>query len=191
MIDTHIERLVRRMPTLETQHLVLRKLIPQDAQDMYEYCSDSDTPKYLTWEPHESLKYTKEYIRYVIKKYKTGEYLDWGITLKANGKLIGTCGFTLIETEHSKGEIGYVLNASYRNQGYATEAVKRLLEYSFFELELNRIEARVMEHNDSSVALLKKCGFEYEGTFRQEIYVKGEFKNIMHFALCKDQYGLS
>ncbi len=190
MINTHIEHLVRQMPTLETHRLILRKLKVQDAQDMYEYCSDTDTPKFLTWEPHESLKYTKEYIRFVIKKYRTGEYLDWGIILKSSGKLIGTCGFTSIEPENAKGEIGYVLNGAYRNNGYGSEAVNRLLEYSFYELELNRIEARVIENNHPSVALLKKCGFEYEGTFRQEMYLKGEFKNILHYALCKDRYGL-
>ena len=65
------------------------------------------------------------------------EYLDWGIVLKSTGKLIGTCGFTSVDLEHSKGEIGYVLNKAYRNLGYGTEAVNRVLEYAFEDLELN------------------------------------------------------
>lgn len=188
MVFSHIEYLIRQMPQLETERIILRKLVRSDAEDMYEYCSDEDTPKFLTWEPHESLKYTRDYLKFVIKKYKTGEFLDWGIVLKSNGKLIGTCGFTSIDLDHSKGEIGYVINGAYRNNGYATEAVERVLKYAFEELELNRMEARVIEGNDASIALLEKCDMTREGLFRDEMYLKGEFKNIIHYAMLRGEY---
>ncbi|MBR6633674.1 MAG: GNAT family N-acetyltransferase [Clostridia bacterium] len=188
MIDTQIDRLILRMPTLETERLVLRRLTKKDARDVYEYSSDPNVPKYLTWSVHESYAYTKKYLRFLVSKYKSGEYLDWGIVLKSSGKLIGTCGFTSIDTSHAKGEIGYVLNPSYWNCGYATEAVERVLEYAFNELELNRVEARVMEGNTASVSILNKCNMTHEGTFTQELFVKGEFKNVMHFAICRKDY---
>ena len=188
MVDTHIKYILKSMPTLETDRLILRRLTKNDAKDIYEYASNPNVPKFLTWTEHESYEYTKRYLRYVISKYKSAEYLDWGIELKCTGKLIGTCGFTSVDIPNSKGEIGYVISEPYWNNGYATEAVKRVLEHAFFEIEFNRMEARVMEGNDSSAKVLKKCGMIHEGTFRQEIFVKGEFRSIMHFALCKDSF---
>lgn len=188
MIDNQIDRLIFRMPTLETERLILRKLTKKDAGDVYEYSSNPNVPRYLTWSVHESYGYTKKYLKFLVSKYKTGEYLDWGIVLKSSGKLIGTCGFTSIETAHARGEIGYVLNEAYWNKGYVTEAVERVLEYAFRDLELNRIEARVMEGNAASISLLNKCGMAFEGTFKEELFVKGEFRNVMHFAICRKDY---
>ena len=185
---TKIKKKISKMQVLETERLILRKFLPRDADDMYEYSSNPETTKFLTWLPHESLVYTKEYLRFIIKKYKTGEFLDWGITLKSNGKFIGTCGFTSVDFENSRAEIGYVLNPSYQKNGYAVEAVKRVLDYSFYDLEFNRVEAKVMEGNEPSISLLKKIGMRHEGTFKKELYIKGEFKNIMHFAICREEY---
>lgn len=176
------------MPALETERLELRKLSRYDAEDMYEYSSDPEVPRFLTWEPHESLRYTREYIRFVISRYRTGEYSDWAITLKDSGKMIGTCGFTSVDLLNRRVEIGYVLSGGYRRLGYASEAVVRVMEYAFVELELNRIEARVMEGNAPSVKLLASFGFRHEGTGIKELYVKGNYVNVMHFALCRDEY---
>lgn len=188
MDESLFELQLLKMPTLETHRLVLRKLTVRDAEDVYEYSSDPEVPRFLTWNVHDSLKYTKKYLKFLVSKYKSGEYLDWGIALKKTGKIIGTCGFTSVDASNNKGEVGYVLNREYWNQGYATEAVKRVLEYGFNELELNRLEARVMEGNQDSVRVLTKCNMVHEGTFKQELFVKGTYRNIMHFALCKEEY---
>ena len=68
------------------------------------------------------------------------------------------------------------------------EAVERVLKYAFEELELNRMEARVIEGNDASTALLEKCCMTREGLFRDEMYLKGEFKNIIHYAMLRGEY---
>lgn len=188
MTETHIEYIIKKMPILETERLVLRKITRTDASDMYEYSSVPEVSEYLTWSPHESLAYTKKYIKYIISQYKNGEYLDWAITLKNSGKMIGTCGFTSVDINNSSVEIGYVLNVNYHNNGYATEAVKELLEHTFTYLDFNRVVARVMEGNNASVKLLDKFGFRHEGTGVDELYVKGKFVNVMHFALCKNEY---
>lgn len=188
MIESHIDRIIRKMPTLETQRLILRKLMKCDAADMYEYSSDPQVSKYLTWYPHEDIAYTKKYIKYLMSQYRNGGYMDWVITLKCNDKMIGTCGFTSLDVDNSKAEIGYVLHGGYRNNGYALEAVRRVLEYSFGKLEFNRIEARVLEGNAASVKLLNACGFRYEGTGIKELYVKGGYVNVMHFAICRNEY---
>ncbi len=171
------------MTNIETERLILRKIEKKDARDMYEYSKNPKTSEFLTWSAHESLSYTKKYIRFLIKKYKTGEYFDWAIEEKSSKKFIGTCGFPIFDPDNSKAEIGYVLNPSFWGKGYATEAVKALTSYAFSSLNLHRLEARCMKNNLSSENVLKKCSFTLEGVFTDELFIKGEYKTISHFAL--------
>ncbi len=185
MYEKFLDYTVKHLPKIETERLLLRKMTPKDSADMYDYASRSEVTEFLTWSPHESVDYTRKYLKFLVKKYKTGEFLDWGIVLKSENKLIGTCGFTCIDFSNCKGEIGYVLSPSYQGKGYAEECVREVIRYAFSALELNRLEARVMEGNTPSIKLLEKCGFSLEGKATEDIYVKNEFKNVLHFALLK------
>ena len=69
-------------PILETSRLILCKISPEHAYDMYEYSSDPEVTKYLTWSPHSSLKETERYVKILQKKYADGSFNDWGVMLK-------------------------------------------------------------------------------------------------------------
>lgn len=173
------------MKALETERLTLRRITKKDAADMYEYAKNPDVSKYLTWSAHESLSYTSGYIRFLQKKYRKGEFFDWGVEIKDTGKFIGTCGFTYIDFQNKKAEIGYVLNPKYHNCGYATECVSRVIEYAFEDLGLHRIEARIMDGNIASERVIKKSGFSEEGTAADEMFIKNAYKTIHHYALIR------
>lgn len=172
-----------QMPEIETERLLLRKIKIKDAQDMYEYAKNPNVSKYLTWSAHESLSYTKKYIKFLSKKYIKGEYFDWGIELKQTGKFIGTCGFSVFDSANRKAEIGYVLNPAYHNNGYATEAVLKIIDFTFNELNFHRIEARCILENAASSRVLEKCGLILEGICKDELFLKNEYKTIKHYAI--------
>ncbi len=183
-----MKKLINRMNGIETHRLILRKIRVSDAEDMYEYASIEALTEYLLWSPHESLEYTKSFLKFLTKKYKSGEYLDWGIEHKSEKKLIGTCGFSSLDVDNSKAEIGYVLSPAYQGNGYAAEAVKAVISFAFETLSLNRVEARVMEGNDASCSLLEKLGMKLEGRGVEEIFVKDKFRNVLHYAILKEEY---
>ena len=174
------------MEEFETERLILRRITKRDAPDMFEYAQNREVSKYLTWDAHDDIYYTRDYIRFLQKKYRSGEYYDWGIELREESKFIGTCGFSNFDPDNLKAEIGYVLNPKYHNMGIATEAVKAIIEYSFLHLGLHRLEARTVEENHASQRVLEKCGFRLEGIFTHELFLKGEFRNIRHYALIND-----
>ena len=60
-----IYRIFSRMPVLNTPRLVLRRMEPHDDRDMFEYASRADVTKYLTWYPHSSVRYTRDYLEYL------------------------------------------------------------------------------------------------------------------------------
>ena len=128
------------LPTLEGERIILRKMLFDDACDMYEYSQNPDVPKYLTWYPHPDLEYTKAYLRYVSQRYRTGDCIDWAIVDKKSGKMIGTCGFAKIDYQNDCAEIGYVLNPNFQRRGIAAEAARLVIKFGFEEMELERIE---------------------------------------------------
>jgi len=174
------------IPTLRTERLVLRKIVPTDIDDVYEYASDTRVSEFLLWSPHPTKGYTKAYLSLLAKRYRAGDFYDWGIEL--DGKMIGTVGFTSFSIENNVGEIGYVLSSKCWGMGIASEAVKRILEFGFCELLLNRIEAKFMAENEKSRKLLDKLGFNYEGEMKEAVYAKDRYRNVGISALTRGEY---
>ena len=183
-------RLFSRIPVLETERLLLRKMKVSDAEDMYDYAKREELTKYLLWSPHNSFFYTKDYLKYGESRYSVGDFYDWAVVEKASGRMIGTCGFTSIDTQHNSGEIGYVLNPDFHGKGYGTEAAARVLAFGFDNLELHRIEARFMEGNAASLRVMEKLGMTFEGFKREAMLIKGEYRTIGVSAILRNEYEL-
>lgn len=87
-----IEEQSSYLPVLETKRLLLRSLSMNDAEDIFEYASDPEVPKYSVWSVHESIEDTKDFLEAVMEEYSNYELATWGIVHKVDNKLIGTCG---------------------------------------------------------------------------------------------------
>ena len=183
-----IYRLFSHIPTLETDRLILRGMRVSDAADMYAYARRPSVTEYLTWDPHTSESMTREYLTYVGQRYRTGDFYDWSVICRADGHMIGTCGFTSFNCPADSGEIGYVLNPDYQGQGLATEAVRRVLDFGFTELGLHRIEAHFMEGNDTSLRLMERVGMTLEGYARESMRIKGRFCTVGTCAILRHEY---
>lgn len=178
----------RKIPTIETPRLLLRCMKPCDCEDMYEYSCRADTTKYLTWSEHESKQFTHRYLEYLQKQYSHGEFYDWAVTLKENGKMIGTCGFTSFDLPNNSAEVGYVINPSYWGKGYASEALLRVLDFGFMKLNLHRMQARYMDGNNASRRVMDKCGMRYEGTSISSMYIKEQYATVHTCAILSEEY---
>ena len=178
----------KHIPTIETQRLILRPMKVSDFEDMYDYAKREELTRYLLWSPHPSAAYSKEFLKFVVKRYRAGVFFDWGIEEKESGRMIGTCGFTAIDVDNRTGEIGYVINPDFQCRGYAPEAAKAVLSFGFSELDLNRIESRFMKENEASLAVMKKLGMTFEGYLRDSMYVKGEYRTIGVCSILKKEF---
>ena len=177
-----------RIPILETERLTLRKMKPDDAEDMFDYARRADVTQYLTWSCHPDSAYTREYLQYVQKQYEDGEFYDWAVVHRESGRMIGTCGFTSFDDDNNAGEIGYVLNPDFRGQGLMPEAVWEVMKFGFLRLNLHRITARYMEGNAPSRRVMEKVGMSFEGTFRSAMYIKGEYRTISVCAILREEF---
>ncbi len=183
-----LTKLFSKIPEMETDRLLFRAIRRSDINDVFEYSANPKTSEYLLWEPHNNIEYTKKFIDIVLSKYKIGEYNDWAIVLKENNKMIGTCGFTRIDEYNSIAEIGYVLNPKYWGYGIATEAAKKVVNFAFDVLSVNRVEAKFIFGNEASLKVMNKIGMKFEGYQREAMLVKGKFRTIGVSSILKREY---
>lgn len=182
-----IYKIFSRIPQLETERLILRRIKPSDSKDVYDYARRPSVTTYLAWRPHESEEYTRQYLEYISRQYAIGDFYDWGIVDKATQKVIGTCGFTRFDFQNDSGEIGYVLNPDFWGRGIAFEAASEVMRFGFDRLMLNRIEAKHLRGNEASAAVMKKLGMRFEGTHRGAMKIKGRCRDVSVYAiLCSD-----
>ena len=179
-----------RIPTLETSRLTMRKILPSDCADMYDYSHRPETSRYLLWSPHANLRYTKKYISFLQGAYRNETFYDFALVDKESGKMIGTCGFTSFDLQNNSAEIGYVLHPDFWGKGLAKEAVMRLMTFGFAELRLHRLTAKIMTENSASKRVAEKCGMRHEATHVESMLIKGAYETIDEYAiLAKEFYG--
>lgn len=184
-------RLFSRIPPLETPRLTLRAMRVSDAPDMFAYAQSEDVTRYLTWEPHQTLQETRDYLTYVGQRYRTGDFYDWAVVDRRDGHMIGTCGFTCFFLPSDSAEIGYVLNPAYHGQGLATEAVRAVLAFGFEELSLHRIQARFIQGNEPSRRLMERVGMTFEGYARDSDKIKGVYRTVGTSAILRNEFSAS
>jgi RimJ/RimL family protein N-acetyltransferase len=79
----------------------------------------------------------------------------------ADGTIIGGCGICVLSG--GEPELGYWIGVPYWGRGYATEAVRALLDHAFGELGRERLLGRARVSNPASRRVLEKCGFQWTG----------------------------
>lgn len=117
-------------------------------------------------------------------QFEAGTHAVFAIELAAERRLVGAISLT-IDADFSKAELGYWIGVPYWNQGYATEAARRIVGYAFDELGLNRIASRHLVRNPASGRVMQKIGMSYEGTLREDTVKWGRFEDLELYGLLK------
>ena len=183
-----VESALGTFPPLETRRLRLREIEERDAEQVYAIFSDPLVMEYYNCDPLSDLDVARTAIAKISEKSRTKTGIRWGITLKNEDLVIGTCGYNSLVPTQFRGEIGYDLHRDFWKQGIMREALQAILAFGFDRLELNKIEAKVMLGNDASDRLLKKLGFKEEGVLRRHGYWKGGFHDLRIFGLLNEDF---
>jgi len=166
-------------PKIETQRLLLDQITLDQTDDLFKVYGNEEAMKYYDIHKLNNKEKCEEIIELYQKRFDDNAGIRWGVYL--NSKLIGTCGYNRIIRKR-KAIIGYDLNPTYWNQGFATEMVQAIIDYGTIEYEVHRIEAFVTPGNIASERVLHKCGFQKEGLLRDVSFFKGRFHDQYLFA---------
>lgn len=107
------------------------------------------------------------------KNYREGDSVNWVIEKLDTGELIGFIGYYR-GFEHGIGEVGFILKAAFRGQGFMSPCLAIAIEFGLKQMQLKQITAFTKPDNEKSIAVLKRNGFlkehEVEGTYLKFVY---------------------
>lgn len=175
-------------PELTTERLLLRPLTAGDLDFVFRHFADPDVGRYLLDDdPVTSIDQAQAIVDFYLNPDATS-YNRWILERKADHCPIGTFGFHRWSRNNHKAEIGYDLSPAAWGQGYMSEALRRVLEFGFGEMDLNRIEAIVYTENTASLKLLERHGFVREGLMREELCRNGVYYDHWLFSLLRREW---
>ncbi|WP_255496152.1 GNAT family N-acetyltransferase [Mucilaginibacter sp. FT3.2] len=154
---------------IETGRLILRELLPTDAEGMFELDSDAEVHRFLGNQPVKTIEESRETISVIRQQYIDFNIGRWAVIDKATGNFMGWAGLKFM-TDTRNGhrnfhDVGYRLIKRYWGKGYATEAAIASIKYGFDGLELDEIYGMADVDNIASQKALQKSGLIYIENF--------------------------
>jgi RimJ/RimL family protein N-acetyltransferase len=173
------------MKSLETKRMILRALSLEDLEEFNRYAKKPHIGPMAGWAPHTSLEESRAILNMMIKENEV-----WGITVKPSPKIVGTIGLHVRNFHNAvlnQKEVGYVIDDVFWGQGLMVEAVKAVLDYAFFELELTKVLCGHAKNNLQSKRVIEKCGFTPTGIDLRD-HFDGTKIEILMYEMTINQY---
>src|SRR6516165_8387961 len=127
-----------RFISLLTDRLVLRELEPGDVDAMYDLLGDAEAMKYFprTCTREEAVQWIERNQR----RYRIFGYGLWAVVLRDTNEVLGDCGPTWHEINNElQLEVGYHFRRCYWGKGYAGEAARAVIEWSFENVAVDHV----------------------------------------------------
>ncbi|AUC14722.1 GNAT family N-acetyltransferase [Tenacibaculum sp. SZ-18] len=175
------------MRTLVGQNISLRAIEPEDLDFLFQIENNE-----LFWEvSHTQTPFSK----FLLKQYIENCHLDiyeakqlrLVIEDSSNKQPIGLIDLFDFNPQHKRAGIGIVIHENYQHNGFASEALKILLNYSFTNLNLHQLFANIAIDNKKSISLFKKHNFKQVGVKKDWLFSKGYFKDEILFQFINEK----
>ncbi len=175
--------------TLSSERLLIRRFEAGDAGALAAYRSDPEVARYQSWESCEQVE-AQRFIASLtgLEPGTPGEWFQFAVTLAPGRQLIGDCALQCLEHDPRQAELGFTFATAHQGQGFAAEAVGRVVGYAFATLGLHRIFALTDERNHPAKRLLERLGFRCEGRLEQSAWYKGEWVSEFLYARLRAEW---
>jgi ribosomal-protein-alanine N-acetyltransferase len=159
--------------SLETERLVLRAPVPEDAEPLAPMYADPEVMRYLGDGRALTREETERSVKRMIEGWKADGFSLFTTVRKEDNAVIGRVGLILWDPEtwqttrvNAEGpkelEVGYTIGRPYWRNGYATEAAAASRDFALEQLGARRLIALIIHGNEASENVARKLGFEYE-----------------------------
>lgn len=148
------------MSTLETERLVVRHLRPDDLDEFWEVCGDSEIMRFVGDGRPLSREQTRRWIEKSLENYGKHGFGCLAVVDKVDDRLVGYCGL-VNPTGEGEAEIIYGFRKRCWGKGLASEAAGAVLEFGFRRCGLRRVIATIAPENHASVRIAEKLGMKY------------------------------
>jgi RimJ/RimL family protein N-acetyltransferase len=169
------------LPIIETERLVLRRMMLYDAPALHALLSDPETMRYWSTPPHATPAESEAWVAEGVAAMARGDGHDF-VVLESE-RLIGRVAFWM------GNEIGFLFSRAVWGKGYATEALRATLRYGFEQLGFKSVRADVDPENARSLKLLERTGFRRTGTAERTFKIGERWVDSVYLELTKAEFG--
>ena len=175
--------------TLETERLLLRKLRRDDTRCYFERLgSSAAVTEFMLWNPHRDLSESVASIEKALSRYEAGGCYRWAIALKEEDDLIGVIELLRFNDEENSCSFAYMLCEDFWDRGYATEALKAVLDFAFMQLNIAVVEVDHFVENAASGAVMRKAGMQYQRTDFDKYEKNGKHHDADVYRITRSQW---
>lgn len=172
--------------------LLLRSYKPEDAADLFR-CVDRSRQHlrpFLNWvDQTTQVEHSLQFIQMSLAQQNAGEGLALGIFLQQEPRLIGGIGLHHWHQAEQRAQIGYWIAKEFEGRGLMTRSARRLVEFAFRKLGLNKVEIHCLARNTRSLALARRLGFQTEGCIRQSYRsVAGALEDVIISGMLRQEW---
>jgi RimJ/RimL family protein N-acetyltransferase len=176
---------------LTTERLVLRRFRPADAVPLAAYRSDPEVARYQSWDaPFPLLRAETAVANFIASDPDKPGWFQFAIERVSDKVLIGDVAVHLHDNM-MQAEIGFTLASAHQKRGFATEAVRAVLDRLFRVQGLHKVTGECDARNRASAALMERLGFTREGLLRQQTFIKGEWTDDLLYGLLATEWLLA
>ncbi len=173
---------------LETERLIIRPIKLDDKSEIFEYRCDKETNKYQGWIP-EKMEDVETFIGNTAKKINEPDsWFQLVVIERQSQKIIGDVGIHFFDHKIKQVEIGCTLNKDFHNKGYATESLKRVIDYLFNDFHMHRIFTSIHPLNINSIRLVERIGFRKEAHYVESLFSNGKWVDDLIYAMIEKDW---
>lgn len=162
---------IKKPPQIDVEGISLRNLRISDVEAWYDYLRRPEVVEHTSWNLQCQDDLLPQFSGFASDSL--GSPIRLAIVNSADDHMIGTVGFHTLSDVNLTAELAYDLAPEYWGRRIVQAAAEALCVWGFTELNLNRIQASVLETNHASCKVLERLGFEREGYLRAFRVVRG------------------
>ncbi|MFC5700108.1 GNAT family N-acetyltransferase [Cohnella faecalis] len=177
------------MPHLIGDRIVLREYRREDLEPIRAWVNNPEIVCHLSdiFLYPQAMDSTEAYLESMVEG--KSDCLGFVIADPADGSYIGQINLDSVDWKNRVGKIGVVIGSvRHLGQGFGTEAMLLLIDFSFREMNLNRLELEVYDFNDRARSCYRKCGFQEEGRLRERQYKNGRYVDVIQMGLLRSEW---
>ncbi|MGQ8706855.1 GNAT family N-acetyltransferase [Serratia sp. TSA_198.1] len=173
---------------LVTERLTLQSITPDDWPLFLRLYQDPDVIRYIA-DPLTEAEIRARFETRLPAWDKHGEqWLCLVMREKASGEAVGVTGFRPMWLPCQQAEVGYGILPSGHGKGYGKESLRAVLDFGFHACGFHKLTATVTAGNTASRRLLESCGFQLEGTLRDNFRLAGQWHADWMFGLLAAEF---
>ena len=170
---------------LKTERLIIRPISENDIENVFELQSLEQTAKFNTSKVPTEIHETKISLeKWIAENNKENiKHFTFAVELIDDNKFIGLIGLNLGKEHYKNAEVWFQYDYRFWNKGYATESLRKIIDFGFDTLNLHRIEAGCAIDNIGSVSVLEKVGMLREAHTRKLLPLKSGWSDNFGYAI--------